>query len=87
MRLVLGFVQACYQRRTTMAAKTEQACVKQKVFVFQCSKPSVRAAGGNNRPDTDPLFLHTPKYKSPNVSVHGFWLSALVTSQKIGDQR
>lgn len=71
-----------------MAAKTEQACVKQKVFVFQFSKPSVRATGGNNHPDTGPLFLCGFKYKSPNVSVvHGFWLAALITSQKIGDQR
>lgn len=66
----------------------EQACVKQKVFVFQFSKPSLIVAWGNNRPDTGPLFLGGYKYKNPNVSVvHGFWLPALITSQKIGDQR
>lgn len=57
MRLVLGFVQGCYQRQTTMAGETEQAFAKQKVFVFQRSKRAVRIAGENNRPGTGPLFL------------------------------
>lgn len=61
MRLVLGFVQACYQRGPTMAAETEQARVK--VFsVFQCLKSSVVVAGGNNHPDTGPLFQRGFKY-------------------------
>lgn len=66
----------------------EQACVKQKVFVFRFSKPFLRVTRGNNRPDTGPLFQGGYKYKRPNVSVVcDFWLSALITSQKIGDQR
>lgn len=68
--------------------KMEQAGAKQKVFVVQFSKPSLRVARGNNRPDTGPLFLGGYKYKRPNVSVvYSFWLSAFIASQKIGDQR
>lgn len=47
-----------------------QARVKQKVFFF--SKPSVGVSGGrggNNRPDTGPLFLDGYEFKWPNVSV------------------
>lgn len=66
----------------------EQAGAKQKVFVFQFSKPCLRVAGGNNHPDTGPLFLGGYKYKRPNVSVvYSLWLSVFITSQKIGDQR
>lgn len=74
VRLVLGFVQACYQSGATMAARTEGGvCVKQKVFfvvclgvffplVFHCAKPSVGVARENNQPGTGPLFPHGFKY-------------------------
>lgn len=62
--------------------------MKKKVFVLWFSKPSLRVTWGNIRPDTGPLFQGGYKYKRPNVSVVcDFWLSALIASQKIGDQR
>lgn len=66
----------------------EQAGAKQKVFCFSVFKARLRATGGNNHPDTGPLFLGGYKYKRPNVSVvYSLWLSVFITSQKIGDQR
>ena len=53
------FVQARYQRGTTKAGekRRNRLVCDGKVFVFQFSKPfSLRVAGGNNRPDTGPLF-------------------------------
>lgn len=99
LRLELLFVQACYQR-TTMAAKDgtrlheSESCtiiVVHTLFLFISfffSNAFSDCSLGETITRTHVHCLCCPdKQKCPNVSVVGdCWLSALITSQKVGDQ-